>query len=123
MEQDGFRLGSVRAARRGIEMALEAHRLGRLSSAGLTARVGAYKAWTEIFLVEQELMKLNLDFEAPEHPLGIDGGLVLQPVSEAVIRKVVTKSGVSARGTTIDETSEVVQFLDAAGEPEMLSDL
>jgi hypothetical protein len=114
VEQTDFRLRSVRGARRGIEMALEAHREGRLSSTGLNARVSAYKAWVEVFLVEQELMKLNMDAEAPDHPLGFDGGIVLEPVNEGVIRQVKRKAGVGVQGA-YDEQVEVTSWIAPPG--------
>jgi len=105
-----FRIKSVRAARREIELALEEHRNGRLTASGLTARVGALKAWTEVFLVEQELMKLSMDYEAGDHPLGVDGGLEIAQITEGAVHRLTSRTKEGAKGIET-ETVEVVTFL------------
>lgn len=104
-----FRLKSIRAARRQIELALSAHAKGQISSVMLNARVGALKTWTEIFLVEQELMKLGMDFEAANHPMGLDGGAQFEPFVEALVTKRVSKTVEGPKGSTTEESASVVR--------------
>lgn len=84
----------MRGARRGLEEAIHAHRMGVISAPSLTALTGAYKAWVELFLAEAELQRMGLDVEAMDHPLGIDGGHVSGIVATPrEITEVVTDDG------------------------------
>lgn len=78
---------------------------GARPMADLTRAAAFAKVASEIFLAENQLARAGLDEQFADHPLGADGGLGDILLPRGYVEKTVKrKTGISPKGTEIEET-------------------
>lgn len=107
---EDIRLDSIRAHRRRLEEVSAAVRKGRIAAKDGLAQASIIKMQAELLMVEKIMAAQGQADDAPEHPLGLDGGVTVDTDLQHTAPQITQERrvGVDAKGNAIDETTTTV---------------
>jgi hypothetical protein len=107
---EDIRLDSIRAHRRRAEEFIAQVRAGRISAKDGLAAIGMLKVAAELLMVEKIMQAQGQTDDAPEHPQGIDGGILVDHEKVISAPQIIheRRSGVDGKGNAIDETTTTI---------------
>jgi hypothetical protein len=107
---ENIRLDSIRAHRRRAEEFIAMVRAGRMPAKEGLAAVNMLKLSAELLMVEKIMAAQGQVDDAPEHPLGIDGGVHVDPAAVTSAPQIIyeRRTGVDGKGNLIDETTTTI---------------
>jgi hypothetical protein len=107
---EDIRLDSIRAHRRRAEEFIAQVRAGRIPAKDGLAAINMLKVSAELLMVEKIMQAQGQTDDAPEHPLGIDGGIHVDHERVSSAPQIIheRKSGVDGKGNAINETTTTI---------------